>query len=244
MPKQLKHVRCPICVQNRFLIELCRDNNRRSHHEPQLLDRIQRDYTPNRSVPHARDDYSSARYPPRDARYDYHPPPPPTRELRRPPSPRDHRDYSQAPPRTRDYDDYRRGTTSDRERYGPPPQSDYRGRHGPPTESPHRSYGAPAPPAPPASYYDRYDRRPNERHAAYATPSGGRARTPPRARDEYERERYPPRYPSPFPTCAIIQTSDLRDYHADYRGRPPTPPPARYPDYVRSTAEPPVSRYR
>ncbi|KAF8349805.1 hypothetical protein F5887DRAFT_942470 [Amanita rubescens] len=202
------------------------DHQRRPHYEPQLLDRIQRDYTPNRSAPSARDD--STRYPPRDARYDYHPPAPPTREARRPPSPtRDYREYSQAPPRTREYDDYRRGTTSDRDRYGPPPQSDYRGRLAPPAESPHRSYGAPAPPAPPASYYDRYDRRPNERYAAYPPP-GGRARTPPRARDDYERERYPP-----------------RDYHPDFRGRPPTPPPARYPDYVRTTTtEPPTSRYR
>ncbi|KAF8634415.1 hypothetical protein AX15_000866 [Amanita polypyramis BW_CC] len=189
-------------------------HNRRPHHEPPLLDRIERDYTLNRNVPPARDDYSSTRYPPREVRYDY-PPPPPSRESRRPPSPRDHREHPPAPSRARDYDDHRRGPpASDRERYGPPPASDYRGRYAPPPESPYRSYGAPPLQPPPPSYYDR---RPNERHAAYPPSSGGRARTPPRVRDDYERDRYPP-----------------RDYHPEYRGRPPTPPPGRYPDYARS----------
>ncbi|KAK2461693.1 hypothetical protein APHAL10511_006156 [Amanita phalloides] len=207
------------------------EHNRRPHYEQPLLDRIQRDYTPNRSAAPARDDYSSTRYSARDVRYDYHPPPSSTRESRRPPSPRDFREYPQVPPRTRDYDDYRRGATSDRERYGPPPQSDYRSRYPPPPpESPHRNYGAPPLAQPPAPYFDRYDRKPNERYPALPPPSGGRARTPPRARDDYERHRYPP-----------------RDYHPEYRGRPPTPPPARFPDYARTattTAEPSVSRYR
>ncbi|KAM6498377.1 hypothetical protein JOM56_006325 [Amanita muscaria] len=199
-------------------------HQRRPHYEPPLLDRIQREHTPSRSLPPARDDYSSARYPARDSRYEY-PPPAQARDLRRPPSPRDLRDYPPQSSRVRDFDDYRRGPPVERERFGHPPSSDYRGRYVPPPEAPYRSYGASPPLPPPASYYERYERRPNERYPSYPPPPG-RARTPPRARDDYERDKYPP-----------------RDYHPEYRGRPPSPQPGRYPDYGRPVEAPP-SRYR
>ncbi|KAJ7275442.1 hypothetical protein B0H12DRAFT_1066297 [Mycena haematopus] len=163
--------------------------------------------------------------PPPPARYDY----PPNRDYRRAPSPpRDYRDYPPAPPlnRGRDYDDYRRGPpVAERDRYAPPvPPQDYRaGRYPPPPDLNYRSYGGP--PAPPAPQYDRYDRRPHERYPPYP-PTGGRARTPPRVRDDYDR------------------TAPPRDY--EYRGRPTSPPPSRYTnDYPRGgppDAAPP--RYR
>ncbi|KAJ7655177.1 hypothetical protein DFH06DRAFT_1201807 [Mycena polygramma] len=153
--------------------------------------------------------------PPRDSRYDY----PSSRDYRRAPSPpRDYRDYPPAPPvgRGRDYDDYRRGPpVADRDRYVPPvPPQDYRGgRYPPPPDPAYRGYGGPPPPPPPQ--YDRYDRRPHERYPPYPPAAGGRARTPPRGRDDYDRAPPP------------------RDY-TDYRGRPPSPPPSRYAnDYPR-----------
>ncbi|KAG6891398.1 hypothetical protein C0992_007622 [Termitomyces sp. T32_za158] len=148
---------------------------------------------------------------PRDARYDY----PSSRDYRRPPSPRDYRDYP-APPsgvRGREYDDYRRGPPMpDRERY-PPPPADYRGRYPPPPDANYRSYGGPPLPPPPPPYYDRYERRPGgERFPpGYMPPGSGRPRTPPRYREDFE--RMPPN----------------REF--DYRGRPPSPPPARYDEY-------------
>ncbi|KAJ7356967.1 hypothetical protein DFH08DRAFT_850631 [Mycena albidolilacea] len=151
--------------------------------------------------------------PPREHRLDF----PGPRDYRRAPSPsRDYRDYPPAPPvnRGRDYDDYRRGPPiPERDRYPPPvPPQDYRGgRYPPPPDPNYRGYGGP--PAPPAPQYDRYDRRPHERFPPYP-PAGGRARTPPRARDDYDRAPPP------------------RDF--DYRGRPPSPPPSRYTnDYPR-----------
>ncbi|KAF8640911.1 hypothetical protein AX17_000559 [Amanita inopinata Kibby_2008] len=200
-------------------------HHRRPHYEPPLLDRIQRDYVPSsRSMP-ARDEYVSGRYASRDVRYDYAAPAPP-RELRRPPSPRDYRDYPPPPTRSRDYDDYRRGPpVSERDRYGSTAASDYRARYAPPPEPPHRSYGAPPPQPPPQPYYDR---KANERYAAYPPPAGGRAKTPPRVREDYDRDRY----------------QQPRDYHSDYRGRPPSPSQGRYPDYVRSAAEPGPPRFR
>ncbi|KAJ6604250.1 hypothetical protein DFH09DRAFT_1122080 [Mycena vulgaris] len=168
--------------------------------------------------------------PPRDSRYDY---PPPARDYRRAPTPpRDYRDYPAAPPvnRGRDYDDYRRGPpVPERDRYPPPvPPADYRGgRYPPPPDPAYRGYGGP--PAPPVPQYDRYDRRPHERYPPYPPPppAGGRARTPPRARDDYDRAPPP------------------RDY-ADYRGRPASPPPSRYAnDYPRGAAPDAVApRYR
>ncbi|KAJ6519436.1 hypothetical protein C8R45DRAFT_951478 [Mycena sanguinolenta] len=151
--------------------------------------------------------------PPPPARYDY----PPTRDYRRAPSPpRDYRDYPPAPPinRGRDYDDLRRGPpVADRDRYAPPaPPQDHRGgRYPPPPDPNYRGYGGP--PAPPAPQYDRYDRRPNERYQPYP-PAGGRARSPPRARDDYDRAPPPP-----------------RDY--EYRGRPNSPPSRYTNDYPR-----------
>ncbi|KAF7339969.1 Glycine-rich RNA-binding protein RZ1B [Mycena venus] len=81
------------------------------------------------------------------------------------------------------------------------------------------------PPAPPAPQYDRYDRRPHERYPPYP-PAGGRARTPPRVRDDYDR------VPPP------------RDY--DYRGRPPSPPSSRYANDFPRGGPPDVAaqRYR
>ncbi|KAJ7630595.1 hypothetical protein FB45DRAFT_915974 [Roridomyces roridus] len=150
---------------------------------------------------------------------------PASRDYRRAPSPpRDYRDYPPPPPR-RDHDDYRR---ADRDRYAaPPPPTDYRGGGGryPPASDPYRGYGGP--PAPPPAQYDRYDKRANERYPAYPPPPSGRARTPPRVRDDYDRAPPP------------------RDY-ADYRGRPPSPPPSRYAnDYSRGgPADAGAPRYR
>ncbi|KAJ7042646.1 hypothetical protein C8F04DRAFT_1076624 [Mycena alexandri] len=154
--------------------------------------------------------------PPRDSRYDY----PPARDYRRAPSPpRDYRDYPHPPVlpvnRGRDYDDYRRGPPMpDRDRYPPPvPPQDYRGGRFPPPPDLAYRYGGPPPP--PVAPYDRYDRRPHERYPPYPpAAAGGRARTPPRIRDDYDRAPPP------------------RDY--DYRGRPVSPPPSRYGnDYPR-----------
>ncbi|KAG5352717.1 RNA-binding protein lark [Termitomyces sp. T112] len=163
---------------------------------------------------------------PRDARYDY----PPSRDYRRPPSPRDYRDYPVPPPgvRGREYDDYRRGPPMpDRERY-PPPPADYRGRY-PPPDANYRGYGGSLPPPPPP-YYDRYERRPGgERFPpGYIPPppGSGRPRTPPRYREDFER------MPS------------NREF--DYRGRPPSPPPpARYDEYRGVPLDQPVpGRYK
>ncbi|GLB36500.1 putative zinc knuckle [Lyophyllum shimeji] len=179
---------------------------------------------PNNMPP--RDDTGMGRLPPRDVRYDY----PPPRDYRRPPSPREYRDYPPPPPppgRGREFDDYRRAPPPmDRERYPPPPPPDYRGRYPPPPDPGYRGYGGPPPPPPPPGYYDRYDRRPVERYPPGYPPPGGRARTPPRYREDFE--RLPPN----------------RDY--DYRGRPPSPPPhARYDDYRPGPAEPvPPGRYK
>ncbi|KAJ7919039.1 hypothetical protein B0H13DRAFT_1868793 [Mycena leptocephala] len=165
--------------------------------------------------------------PPRDSRYDY----PPTRDYRRAPSPpRDYRDYPPAPPmnRGRDYDDYRRGPpAAERDRYVPPvPPQDFRGgRYPPPPDPAYRGYGGP--PAPPPPQYDRYDRRPHERYPPYPPAAGGRARTPPRVRDDYDRAPPP------------------RDF-TDYRGRPPSPPPSRYTNEYPRGGPPDVAapRYR
>ncbi|KAA1468465.1 hypothetical protein DENSPDRAFT_833759 [Dentipellis sp. KUC8613] len=195
-----------------------------------LIDRIQppRDYAP----PHPprdysyRDDYPPGRYPPRDSRYSYDYPPP-----RRPVSPpRDYRDYPPPPPRRGEPDDYRmRGPPP------PPPPPRYESRAGyyPPEDLPGYARGYPAPPP---RDYDRYDRRapPGDRYAYHAPPP--RARTPPpaappsRARDDFERPAtrdYPPPPPPP----------------SDFRGRPVTPPPARYADYPPRNGAP-EGRYR
>ncbi|KAK7064564.1 hypothetical protein R3P38DRAFT_2825269 [Favolaschia claudopus] len=189
---------------------------------------------PNASSPHRRHDAPTHRDrdylpmpprdlppPPRDSRYDY-----PPRDYRRGPSPpRDHRDYSAPPPmaRGRDYDDYRRGPVSERDRYAPPaPSQDHRGGRYPPPPDPYRGYGGPPPSA--AAPYDRYDRRPHERYPPYPPPAG-RARSPPRSRDDYDRAPPP------------------RDY--DYRGRPPSPPPSRYAnEYPRGAPDAAAPRYR
>ncbi|KAF8898484.1 hypothetical protein BD779DRAFT_1484182 [Infundibulicybe gibba] len=160
------------------------------------------------------------------ARYDYAPPP--SRDIRRPLSPREYRDYAPPPPpssRGRDYDDYRRGPpVPERDRYPPAPPPEYRGRY-PPPDPAYRGYGAPPAPAP-APYYDRYERRSVERYPPGYPAPGSRPRTPPRPpREEFER------LPPP------------RDY--DFRGRPPSPPPSRYADYSRVPGpEAPPSRYR
>lgn len=165
--------------------------HRRQHYEPPLIDRIQqRDYHshPPRGPPPSRDEFPQ-RPSPRDGRYDY-PPPVGVRDYRRPPSPREYRDYGPPPgARVREYDDYRRGPPPpalERDRFAPP--SDFRGRYPPPLDPPYRSYGAPPPPV-----YDRYERRPNEKYSStYAQPPGPRPRTPPRAREDYD--RIPTRY--------------------------------------------------
>ncbi|KJA29319.1 hypothetical protein HYPSUDRAFT_32722 [Hypholoma sublateritium FD-334 SS-4] len=219
---------CFKCAQMGHWARECPNNtgpstHRRPNYEPPLIDRIQRDYNghPGRNG-HPRDDFPP-RLPPRDSRYDY-PPPPAVRDMRRPPSPREYRDYAPPPAgaRARDYDEFRRPPPPpvvDRDRF--PPPSDFRGRYPPPVpDVPYRGYGAPPPPP----VYDRYERRPNERYPPYAGPPGPRPRTPPRVRDDYDRA--PP-----------------RDY-PDYRGRAATPP--RYPpaDYPRLNANSPAARYR
>jgi len=196
-------------------------HRRHHHYEPPLIDRIQqRDYHshPPRGLPPSRDEFPQR--PPRDSRYDYPPPVGGVRDYRRPPSPREYREYGPPPgARVRDYDDYRRGPPPpalERERF--PPPSDFRGRYPPPSEPPYRGYGAPPPPI-----YDRYERRPNEKYpSTYAQPPGPRPRTPPRAREDYD--RIPP-----------------RDY-PEYR-RPVTPP--RYAtEYPRIANDSPATRYR
>lgn len=183
---------------------------------------------PPRPVPH-KDDYP--RVPPRDSRYDYPPPPAPAREYRRPPSPRDYRDYG--PPssaRARDYDDYRGGqpALTERDRY-PPPAADYRSRYPPVADPMYRGYPPPQNPD-----YERYDRRPSERAPAY--PPSYRPRSPPRARDEYDRA---PR----FVHCLVdicLSLIFLSSDYPEYRSRPVSP---RYADYGRVGAEP-TGRYR
>ncbi|KAF8912931.1 hypothetical protein CPB84DRAFT_1759915 [Gymnopilus junonius] len=171
---------------------------------------------PNNSGP---DDFPPQRLPPRDSRYDYPAPPAAGRDHRRPPSPREYRDYPPPPgSRVREYDDFRRGPppVDDRDRFVPP--SDFRGRFPPGPDAAFRSYGPPPP-----QVYDRYDRRPTDRYTPYSQPPGARPRSPPRVRDDYER------VPS-------------RDY-PEYRGRPPSPP--RYPpDFGRMGANSPPARYR
>ncbi|KAG6866020.1 hypothetical protein C0991_009428 [Blastosporella zonata] len=138
---------------------------------------------PNRNMPPRED--MTGRPSTRDVRYDY----PPPRDLRRPLSPREYRDYPAPPPgvRSREFDDYRRGPPMpDRERY-PPPPADYRGRYPPPPDANYRGYGGP--PLPPPPFYDRYERRPGgERFPpGYIPPASGRPRTPPRYRDDFDR---------------------------------------------------------
>ncbi|KAI0320438.1 hypothetical protein OF83DRAFT_583250 [Amylostereum chailletii] len=190
--------------------------------DPPLIDRIQssRDYPPpppRGDYPSFREDYPPRNYPPaRDARYSYDYPPP-----RRPlsPPPRDYRDYPPAPPAPRrgEIDDFRmRGPPPP-----PPPAARYDSRPGyyPPFDDGGAAYTRGYPP--PARDYDRYDRRPPPPGDRYAYPPGGaRPRTPPiggppRGRDDFDRP--PPRDFIPPP--------------GDYRGRPVTPPPARYADY-------------
>uniref|UniRef100_A0A8H7Y7Y5 RRM domain-containing protein n=1 Tax=Psilocybe cubensis TaxID=181762 RepID=A0A8H7Y7Y5_PSICU len=192
--------------------------HRRANYEPPLIDRIQRDYNSNPRNIHPRDDFTQQRMPPRDGRFDYPPPPNAMRDHRRPPSPREYRDYGPPlppNPRPRDYDDFRRGPpVDDRDRFPPPP--DFRGRYPSASDPPYRGYG------PPVNSYDRYDRRPNDRYTPYSQQIGQRPRTPPRVRDEYDRLA-------------------PRDY-PEYRGRPATPP--RYPpDYNRLNGNSPTVRY-
>ncbi|EJD04271.1 RNA-binding domain-containing protein [Fomitiporia mediterranea MF3/22] len=193
-----------------------------------FADPASRDYPPPpRDYPY-REDYGG-RYPPKDPRYAYDYPPPPSRDYRRPPTPpRDYRDYPPASRAPRDYDDYRM-----RPPPGAPPRSYY------PGEPPYsRGYEAReferggverrGAGVPPADRYPPYGGPPRPR-----TPPGP---PPPRARDDYDR-------PPP------------RDYAAgDYRGRPTTPPlppaaavppAARYGDYPpRGGSEVPGPRYR
>ncbi|KAF8528027.1 hypothetical protein BU17DRAFT_81254 [Hysterangium stoloniferum] len=176
--------------------------------EPTLLDRVHppRDPPPpasSRAYSPYRDDYRHAST--RDSRYgfDYPPPPPPpaAREPRdyrprdyRPASPpREHRDYPTGhppPPRqSRDVDDYRRDFR------GPSTaQSRYESRPGYYPDADYPSRPAYAPP-PSRDVYDSrgYDKRPppNDRYPPYPPP-GGRPRTPPRARDDYDKP-HPPR---------------------------------------------------
>jgi hypothetical protein len=181
--------------------------------------------------------------PPRDGRYDYPPPPPAMRDIRRPPSPRDYREYGPPPgARPREYDDFRRGPppppVADRDRF--PPQPDYRGRYPPPPpqDAPYRGYGAP-----PAPVYDRYDRRPNDRYQPYPQPPGPRPRTPPRVRDDYDRAGPPPRFVLFLADVGFVAYIRNSDY-LEYRGRPVSPP--RYPpDYGRTHGNnSPGPRYR
>lgn len=165
----------------------------RRPYESSLIDRIHPP-PPTRNLPPREDLGHAGRLPPsRDVRYDY----PPPREFRRPPSPREFREYAAPaapPPGRREYDDYRRGppAISDRDRYPPPPPSDFRGRYPPPPDPSYRSHGGPPPPHP--GFYDRYERRPVERYLPpYPVPHGGRPRTPPRIREDFERLP-PPRY--------------------------------------------------
>jgi hypothetical protein len=225
-----------------------------------LIDRIQPSrghLPPPRAYPH-RDDFGppGGRYPPRDMRYGYDHPPP-GRDSRRPPSPRDYRDYPAGPPppMRRDYDDYRMR--------GPPPTlppphtydrpTYYPADDGPPGYPP-RGYG---PPPPPRDPYDRYDRRPlppNDRYAAHPpgppitrprSPLGGGP--PPRGRDDFD--RLPPRY---VPQLVLSERMKLSiawcsDYPPpiDSRGRPLTPPP-RYADPLPriGSTDPLGQRYR
>ncbi|KAF8058247.1 hypothetical protein FPV67DRAFT_1565727 [Lyophyllum atratum] len=172
----------------------------RRPYESPLIDRIQRDYPyppSHRNNMPQREDMGMGRGPPRDVRYDY---PPPPRDFRRPPSPRDFRDYPTPPPpppgRSREYEDYRRGAPPmpERERYPPPPPADFRGRYPPPPDPAYRGYGGAPPPPPPPGFYDRYDRRPVERYPPGYPPPGGRARTPPRYREDFERLPQTARY--------------------------------------------------
>ncbi|KAI0639032.1 hypothetical protein C8Q77DRAFT_26760 [Trametes polyzona] len=208
---------------------------RRPGTDAPLIDRIQ---PPREYLPPPRDYYRDypGYLPPRDPRYYDYPPPPIGRDGRygRPPSPppRDVRDYPPPPVAvrsTRDYDDYRM-------RGPPPPPSRYESRayypEGEPVPPgyPPRGY----PPPPPRDYYDRYDRRAPpaaDRYSSYP-PAAVRPRTPPgapppRSRDDYDR---PP----------------ARDYPpaTETRGRPVSPPPARYADYPARSGSAEGTRYR
>ncbi|KAH9853022.1 hypothetical protein C2E23DRAFT_885018 [Lenzites betulinus] len=191
---------------------------RRPGSEAPLIDRIQ---PPREYLPPPREYYRDypGYLPPRDPRYYDYPPPPIGRDGRfgRPPSPTP-RDYPPPPiavRSARDYDDYRL-------RAPPPPPARYESRgYYPESEAVPAAYPRGYPPPPPREYYDRYDRRAPPAADRYSTypPAAVRPRTPPgapppRARDDYER---PP----------------ARDYPpaAETRGRPASPPAARYADY-------------
>ncbi|KAF9458726.1 hypothetical protein BDZ94DRAFT_1312978 [Collybia nuda] len=205
--------------------------SRRSY-DPPLIDRIQRDYqsAPPRNMPPRDEMGPPGRFQPRDNRYE-HPSVAPPREFRRPPSPRDFREYHATPPsvRGREYYDDRRGpllpmTERDRYQHSMPP-ADYRGRYPPPSDPPYRSYGGPPPGPPPPAFYDRYERRSSERYIT-PYPTHGRPRTPPRIREDFDR------LPS------------TRDF--EFRGRPPSPPRyiGDYSPRISGTDLPPSGRYR
>ncbi|OJT06160.1 hypothetical protein TRAPUB_2984 [Trametes pubescens] len=208
---------------------------RRPGSDAPLIDRIQ----PPREYPVPPRDYYRdypGYLPPRDPRYYEYPPPPVGRDGRygRPPSPppRDVRDYPPPPipvRSARDYDDYRiRGP--------PPPPARYDSRGFYPEGDP-LAPGYPArgyPPPPPREFYDRDYRRalPADRYGSYPPPPAVRPRTPPgappaRSRDDYER---PP----------------ARDYPpaTEARGRPVSPPPARYAEYPPRSGSVEAPRYR
>ncbi|KAF8490719.1 hypothetical protein JB92DRAFT_3128731 [Gautieria morchelliformis] len=208
------------------------------HRKPEatLLDRVShppRDFPapappppPPRGYSPYRDDYRAP--PVRDARFGYDYPTLPPRDTRdyrsrdiRPISPpRDYRDFP-TPRSSRDVEDYRRDF-----RGPPPPRYDSRPGYYPDVDYPARPGYVPPPPL--RDIYDArggYDKRmglapPNDRYPVYPPPvGGGRSRTPPRVRDDYDKAMPPRDYP-PVP---------------DYRGRHVTPPPgARYPDTGRS----------
>ncbi|KAF8592023.1 hypothetical protein K439DRAFT_1656454 [Ramaria rubella] len=208
----------------------------RGKSEATLLDRVShppREFAPpppSRGYSPYREDY---RAPPsaRDSRYTYDYPPP-TRDVRdyrvrdRPPSPprdlRDYRDFPAGPlPRTsRDIDDYRRD-------YKGPPPSRYDNRPGYYAEVDYIPRPSYVPPPPPREIYDSrggYEKRttlpPTDRYPPYPPPvGGGRSRTPPRGREDYDKAIPSREYPQ----------------HPDYRGRPTTPPGARYSDAGRAS---------
>ena len=190
------------------------------HRKPEvtLLDRVShppRDFPPPppRGYSPYREDYRAP--PGRDSRYGYDYPPPPLstrdshnyrpRDIRPVSPPRDYRDYPTGPPArsARDADEYRRDYR------GPPPHAppryDSRPGYYPDVDYPSRpGY---VPPPPPRDFYETrggYDKRmglapPNDRYPPFPPPvGGGRPRTPPRTREEFDKAM-PPR--SPYCTC-------------------------------------------